>query len=210
MSDLFNHSPSPIYSNPTLYHLLMRMLYRKNFNARYQVIAEEIPERISVVDVCAGDAYLYFNFLIKKSIRYTALDNSPYFLSWAQKKGIDYRKVNVFFDEIPKGDVVVMMASLYQFIPKEKELLQKLIRSARQKVIISEPISNLSSSHIGIIARIANRLSIPYEVSGQYTGERFDEERLISLLTSFPGFQHSTRIPGGREIVGVISGEAFS
>ena len=201
-------SPAPIYSHPTLYHFLMRMLYRKNFNARYQVIAEEIPERISVVDVCAGDAYLYFNFLIKKSIRYTALDNSPYFLSWAQKKGIDYHKVNVLCDEIPKGDVVVMMASLYQFIPKEKEILQKLISSARQKVIISEPISNLSSSHIGIIARIANRLTTPFEDAGQYIGERFDEERLISLLTSFPGFQHSTKIPGGREIVSVISGEA--
>jgi len=208
MPNPINSSPSPIYSNPTLYHFLMRTLYRKNFKARYQVIADEIPERISVVDVCAGDAYLYFNFLIKKSIRYTALDNSPYFLRWAQKKGIDYRKVNVFFDEIPKGDVVVMMASLYQFIPKEKEVLQKLICSARQKVIISEPISNISSSHIGIIARIANRLTTPFEVSNPYAGERFDEERLISLLTSFHGFQHSTRIPGGREIVGVISGEA--
>ena len=208
MPNPFNGGPSPIYSNPTLYHYFMRLLYRKNFNARYQVIAEEIPERISVVDVCAGDAYLYSNFLIKKSIRYTALDNSPHFLSWAQKKGIDYYKVNVLCDEIPKGDIVVMMASLYQFIPKEKELLQKLISSARQKVIISEPISNLSSSPIGIIARIANRLTIPFEVTGQYTGERFDEERLISLFTSFPGFQHSTKIPGGREIVGVISGEA--
>ena len=205
-----NFSSSPLYSSPALYQFLMRLLYRKNFNIRYQVIADEIPERSSVVDVCAGDAYLYFNFLRKKSIRYTALDNSPFFLSWAQKKGIDYRKVNVFNDEIPKGDIVLMMGSLFQFFPKEKEVLQKLIQSARRKVIISEPISNLSSSPIGIIARIANRLTTPFEVSDQYTGERFNEERLISLLNSFPGFQHSTKIPGGREIVGVISGEAQS
>jgi hypothetical protein len=151
---------------------------------------------------------LYTNFLNKKSIRYIALDNSPYFLRWGQKNGIDYRKVNVFFDEIPKGDVVVIMASLYQFIPREKEILQKLVCSARQKLIISEPISNLSSSQIGIIARIANRLTTPFEVSDQFIGERFNEERLISLLTSFPGYQHSTKIPGDREIVSVISGEA--
>ncbi len=210
MPNYFNNGPSPIYANPTLYHLFMRLLYGKNFNARYQAVVDEIPERISVVDVCAGDAYLFSNYLIKKTIRYTALDNSPYFLKWAQKKGIDYRKINILCDEIPKGDVVVMMASLYQFIPKEKEILHKLILSARQKVIISEPISNLTSSHIGIVARIANRLSIPYEVSCQYTGERFDEERLITLLTSFPGFQYSTKIPGGREIVAVLSGEARS
>jgi hypothetical protein len=207
MPNPFSGGPSPIYYNPTLYHFLMRVLYRQNFNARYQVIANEIPERVSVVDVCAGDAYLYTNFLIKKAIRYTALDNSPYFLNWGRKKGFDYRKVNVFFDEIPKGDVVVMMASLYQFIPKEKEILQKLIHSARQKVIISEPISNLSSSHVGIIAKISNCLTTPFEDSGQYTGHRFNEEQIIALIKSFPGYKHLTKIPGGREIVGVISGE---
>jgi hypothetical protein len=188
----------------------MRLLYHKNFYARYQAIAEEIPDSASVVDICAGDAYLYSNFLIKKNIRYTGLDNSPFFLSWAQKKGIDYHKINVINDQIPKGDVIVMMASLYQFIPNEKEILHKLIRSARQKVIISEPISNLSSSHHSIIARMANRLTTPFEVSDQYTGERFNEEGLISLLTSLPGFQHSSIIPGGREIVGIIKGEARS
>jgi hypothetical protein len=207
MPNPFYSGPSPIYFNPTLYHFLMHTLYGKNFNSRYQVIANEIPERVSVVDVCAGDAYLYTNFLNKKSIRYTALDNSPYFLRWGQKKGIDYRKVNVFFDEIPKGDVVVIMASLYHFIPKEKEILHKLVRSARQKLIISEPISNLSSSHFGIIARISNLLTTPFEDTGQYVGERFDEERITSLLKAFPGFKRLTKIPGGREIVGVISGE---
>ncbi len=207
MPNSYKFSTSPFYSSPALYHFLMRMLYWKNFDARYQVIANEIPEGASVVDVCAGDAYLYTNFLIKKNIRYIALDNSPYFLRWAQKKGMDYRKVNVFFDEIPKGDVVVMMASLYQFIPKEKEILQKLIHSAKQKLIISEPISNISSSHIRVIARIAQRLTTPFEDSGQYAGKRFNEEQIISLLKSFPGFKRVNKIPGGREIVGVITGD---
>jgi hypothetical protein len=203
----YKFTTSPFYSSPTLYHFLMRMLYGKNFDARYQVIADEIPDGASVVDVCAGDAYLYTKFLIKKNIRYTALDNSPFFLRWAQKKGLDYRKINVFFDEFPKADVVVMMASLCQFIPKEKEIVQKLIQSARQKVLLSEPISNLSSSHIQIIARISQRLTTPFEDSGQYAGKRFDEEQMVSLLKSFPGFKSVNKIPGGREIVGVIAGE---
>ena len=210
MPNSYKFSTSPLYSSPTLYHFLMWLLYRKNFDVRYEVIVDEIPEGASVVDVCAGDAYLYLKFLKKKSVHYTAIDNSPYFLDWAQKKGIDYRKANVFDDEIPTGDIVVMMGSLFQFFPKEKEVLQKMISSAKIKVIISEPISNLSSSHVGVIARIANRLTTPFEVPVHYTGERFDEKRLMSLFTSFPGYQHSVKIPGDREMVGVFSGEARS
>ena len=77
-----------------------------------------------------------------------------------------------------------------------------------QKVIISEPFFNLSSSQVGFIAQIANRLTTPFEVPDHYIGERFDEKKLISLFSSFPGFQHSAKISGGREMLGLFSGEA--
>jgi hypothetical protein len=101
-----------------------------------------------------------------------------------------------------------MMGSFFQFLPFEGEVMQKMIRSASQKVILSEPISNISSSKIGILARLANWLTTPFEAAGHYTGERFDEQRLLSFLSSFPGFQKSTKVAGGRELIAVLKGEA--
>jgi hypothetical protein len=210
VSTTINRPPSPFYSSPALYQLLIRFLYRKYFNERYQVVADEIPAGCSVVDVCAGEAFLYLKYLKKKSVTYIAVDNSPHFAQWGLRRGIDYRKLNVFIDKIPTADVVIMMASLYQFYPHEKETVQKLIRSARKKVIITEPISNLSSSQINFIAKFANWLTTPFEVPPQYTGERFDEKRLVEFLSSFSGFQGIEKIAGGREMVAVIKGEADS
>jgi hypothetical protein len=204
---LSKNIPSPIYKSPTLYHLLMLILYNKYYKDRFKIIADEIPEFSTVIDVCAGDAYIYLNFLKKKSINYFALDNSPYFYKWAKKRGVNYYQSNVLIDEVPKGDIVIMMASLYQFIPDEQKVLSKIINAAKQKVIISEPVSNLSSSSFNIIAKIANQLSFPFEAQNSYTGERFDKQRLNALFTSFPSFQRSIKIPGGREIIGLFSGK---
>lgn len=203
-----NQPSSPFYSHPLLYQALIRFLYRKNFNERYQLVADQIPAGASVADVCAGDAYLYFHYLKQKSVSYIALDNSRNFGKWAVNQGVDYRNFNLFNDDIPVVDVVVMMGSLFQFKPSEKEVLQKMISSARHEVIITEPVSNLSSSHIGLVARLANRLTTPFEVPSHYTGERFNEEQFVKFISSFHQLQKKELIAGGREMLAVFKGEA--
>jgi hypothetical protein len=198
--------PSPIYTNPYLYQFFMRSLYGKYFEARYSSISAEIPDGVSVVDVCAGNVYLYSKYLKLKPVQYLALDNSPEFVRWANAHQVNAQLFDLRNNVIPKGDFVIMMASLYQFLPESKHIIKELINSAYEKVIISEPVSNLSSSHIGIIAKIANLLSIPYNVSPQYSGERFTQTSLAELFNSFSEFERSYKIPGGREVVGIFKG----
>ena len=197
---------SPFYSNPTLYHLLIRFLYRKYFSSRYEIIADLIPENSSVVDVCAGEAYLYTHFLNIKGIQYMGVDNSPYFVKWANNKKIPYKKMNISIEKIPNGDYVIMMGSLFQFEKHEREILIKMIQAASRKAIISEPINNVASSKNGFLAMIANNLTLPFEAPENYSGKRFNQINLGKLFESIPEFERSFVAPNGRELIGIFSG----
>lgn len=198
-------APAIIYQNIFLYQLFMRLLYGPHFEDRYQAVAGQIPPGLSVMDVCAGDAYLFTKYLKGKNDDYLAIDNSPFFIRSARKRGIACMQRNVLDDAFPAADVVVMMASLYQFIPQEKSVISKLLASAKKKLIITEPISNLSSSRFQIISRLAHFLSIPYQASHEYKGERFNRERLEDLFSAYTEFKNITTIPGGREIMGIFN-----
>jgi hypothetical protein len=200
--------PSPIYKNPYLYQLFMRLLYGRFFEVRFSCISDQIPNGVSVVDVCAGNVYLYSKYLKMKAVQYLSLDNSPEFINWANKYNVNAQIFDLRNDPLPRGDFVVMMASLYQFLPEARVIIKKLIESACDKVIISEPVSNLSSSQIGFIARLAHLLSIPYNVSPYYSGVRFTQTSLVELFNSFTEYERSFSIPGGREIVGIFKGKA--
>ncbi len=91
----------------------MRLLYGRHFGERYAAIAEYIPIGTSVVDVCAGDCYLYRKHLHRKSIRYLGLDASVRLVRWARRRGIEAREFNLWIDDVPGGDIVLMQASLY-------------------------------------------------------------------------------------------------
>ncbi len=196
-----------IYSNRAVYHLVMRLLYGRHFGARYAAIAAEIPSGAEVIDVCAGDGYLYLKFLRQKSVRYLGLDISPRLVDWARKRGVSARQFNLWHDTLPPGDVVVMQASLYQFLPQAEPIIRKLLSAARCKVIISEPIRNVSSSLLPLVSGLSRRLSAPDASGGTYTGQRFDRQSLADFFHSFETFERSFMIPGEREMVGIFRGE---
>ena len=50
---------------------------------------------------------------------------------------------------------------MYQFIPNHKKIVDKLIGMASSKVIISEPIKNISSSKIPLISTLARYAGNP-------------------------------------------------
>jgi len=195
-----------IYSSRTVYHLVMRVLYGRHFGARYAAIAAEIPSGAEVIDVCAGDGYLYLKFLRQKSVRYLGLDISPRLVDWARKHGVSARQFNLWQDTLPPGDVVVMQASLYQFLPHAEPIIGKLLSAARHTVIISEPIRNLSSSLLPLVPGLSRHLSAPDSTGGTYTGQRFDRQSLAEFFNSFEAFQRSFMIPGGRDMVGIFHG----
>ena len=185
----------------------MRLLYGRHFEARYAAIAAEVSDGASVVDVCCGDCYLYLAYLRHKSVRYLGLDLSPQLVQWARRRQVEARQFNVWQDELAHGDVVIMQASLYQFLPQAKWVVNQLLSAARQKVIITEPIRNVSSSGNPWIATVGHRLTVPGGADAAYSGQRFDRKSLTELFESFETFERSWLIPGGREMVGVFRGQ---
>ena len=198
---------SLLYSNRLAYHLVMRVLYGRHFDARYEAVAAEIPPGASVVDVCAGDGYLYLKCLRQKSVRYLALDISPSLVAWANRHGIPAQQFNVWQDTPPPGDIVVMQASLYQFLPHADAIVRNLLAAARQKVIIAEPIRNLSASSHPLLSLVSRRLTAPDSSGEHYTGQRFDRQSLGALFRAFDAFEREFIAPGGREMIGIFRGQ---
>jgi len=186
---------NPIYSHPLLYEASIRLLYRWHYNSRYRAAAEHIPLGASVVDLCAGDCALYRYALQAKGVNYLACDFNEIFLQWAKGNGIATRRLDLRLEEIPSADYVVMMGSLNQFIPNEGEIVEKMMRAAGKKVIITEPVRNLWQSPFPP-ARWAARW---FTSIGSETFEhRFDETSFRERLAPY-GFQGFTPIAGGRD-----------
>jgi len=89
---------------------------------------------------------------------------------------------------------------LYQFIPNHKYLVDKLLNSANKKVIISEPIINLTSSKNIFISTIAKYSANPSTGNKIF---RFTKK----TLTNFIFHHYSDRlenisiIAGGRNMI---------
>jgi hypothetical protein len=201
---------SVIYRHRTAYHLLMRLLYGRHFSARYAAIAAEVPVGSSVVDVCAGDGYLYLNYLRARAVRYQALDISPQLIQWMQRHGIQAQRFDVWQATLPVADIVIMQASLYQFLPDAAPIVEKMLRAARQRVIITEPVRNIASSANPILRFVGKRLTRPEKGGGEYQAHRFDQNSLLALLQPFAAFERSHELPGGREMLIVLRGQAIS
>ena len=185
----------------------MRLLYGRSFSARYEAVADEVPAGSEVVDVCAGDGYLYLNYLCAKPVQYQALDISPRLVQWMQRHGIQARQFDVWQDAVPAADVVIMQASLYQFLPNAAPIIEKLLRAARQRVIITEPVRNIASSDNPVLRSIGKRLTQPEEGGGVYQAYRFNQISLTALFQQFPALERWCVLPGGREMMGIFRGQ---
>ncbi|MGC9328853.1 MAG: hypothetical protein ACP5I1_14555 [Candidatus Hinthialibacter sp.] len=188
---------SPIYYHPRIYEVVMRVLYRERYLERIQSVGGLIEEGVSVADVCAGDCSLYRYGLENKRVEYRAYDLNPRFVAWAKKRGIFIQQVDYRQEDIPPADVVVMMSSLYQFIPHERIILGKLTQSAKRRVILTEPVQNVAQSANPLIRRFAQWAA---RVEDHPCAQRFDEKTLRALLEDFH-FQSIKPIAGGREIL---------
>lgn len=201
---------SLIYNHRTAYHLLMRLLYGRYFSARYEAIAAVVPAGSAVVDVCAGDGYLYLNYLRPKAVLYQALDISPRLVQWMQRHGIQARQFDVWQDPLPLADIVIMQASLYQFLPDAAPVVQKMLCAARQCVIITEPIRNIASSDNPVLRFIGKRLTRPEAGDGVYHAQRFNQTTLLDFFRQFPAVERTQEMPGGREVMIVLRGQAVA
>ncbi len=193
---------SPIYRSPWLYHRVMRLLHGRHFAQRYEMLAAAVPEGSHVVEVCAGDAYLYRHFLKQRQVTYIGLDSSPAFVKSAQAQGLDFRLFDALHDPIPAADVVILQASLYHFPDTAITLIQRMLDAARVKVIISEPVRNLAQSKHPLIARLARWST--RAPGGRAAPHRYNAESFRALVEQFPQCREVFMEPGDREMVAIF------
>lgn len=184
----------------------MRCVYGRAFEQRYTDLLPHIPVNASVVDLCAGDAYLYRHYLRERGCSYHGLDYSRHFVRRGRERGIRMDTFDVHHDPIPVADIVLMQASLYQFMDHAQTVLGRMLASARQTVIVTEAVVSLSDSKNPLVAAFARRVTTPAGAPKGYTGNRYTRATLDALFREFPSFVESFPIAGGREWAGVFRG----
>ncbi len=172
----------PVYWHPALYQLAMRRLYGpQGFHERYRVVAQQVPPGCDVVDLCAGDGLLRHH--LPPGTAYLAVDINAAFLDGLRKQGVptmvaDLRRA------IPKGDCVVMMASLYHFMPDHAALVRRCLDAASRRLVLTEPVENVTASSNAVIQRVSAWASDPGDGTSQ---QRMTKQDLEQLLQDVPG-----------------------
>ncbi len=160
---------------------MVRLFFKGFYKKRYEVLQGLIENNSTVVDVCCGDCKIV-EFLKDKNIDYTGLDYNEYFIRTATMKGIKARFCDIRRDDIPQADYILIIGSLYQFIPYHSPLLHKLLSAAKRYLIVSEPIKNYTHSKSRIISYMATMMTNPGDGAKPY---RFNEDTIKQAFRPF-------------------------
>ena len=197
-------STSLVYRSAVGYGLVMRALYGRHYNDRLRAVADEVPVGASVLELCCGPGTLYLRFLRGRVSAYIGLDVNPRFVIQLSRQGVDARlmDLNRTEDPLPPADVAVMQASLYHFLPNAAVIVDRLLAAASDRVIISEPVRNLASSHNPFIRALGQRAADPGAGGAE---RRFNEQTLDALMERYRALViRASLIPGGRDKLYVL------
>jgi SAM-dependent methyltransferase len=192
-----------VYRNGLAYEMVMLGLYGRHYGARYRSVADLIPEGASVLDVCCGPGVLFDRYLRARSVDYTGIDVNPRFIARVNRRG-GRGVLGDVADErpLPEADAVVMQASLYQFLPDPVPVVRRMLRAARERVILAEPVRNLATSRSPWLRALARRHTDPGLGARP---SRFNEASFDAFIAGLGvGVTRSFVIPGGREKVVVL------
>ena len=193
-----------VYRSALGYELVMRVLYGRHYGGRLQAVAEQVPAGVSVLELCPGPGALYARHLRRRGGAYTAIDVNKRFVSRLRRLGAQALVRDLSSSpELPEADVVIMQASLYHFLPDAQEIVDRMVAAARVRVIVAEPIRNLASSAVPVLAALS-RLTTDAGAGGHE--QRFDEISLDHLMARYTDVTIAAfTIDGGREKVFVLA-----
>jgi trans-aconitate methyltransferase len=189
---------SLIYRNARLYELVMVALYGRHYGARYRAIANLIPRQATVLDVCCGPGTLYTRCLRHKAVQYTGLDINSKLASAITRHGGTAMTWDLRTNQpLPSAEYVVMQASLYHFLPEPAPVVRRMLAAASRRVLIAEPVRNLSASRSGLVSKMSRRMT---NAGSGAEISRFSEETLDKFMQQFEGrVIDSFLLAGGRE-----------
>ncbi len=179
---------SIIYRNIHIYRLVMNILYSMKYKKRFTDILSLFDnEDKSVLELCFGDTIIAQECK-KRNILWIGFDINKYFVNTAKLKGFNAIQADLAtLDSFPKADVCIMCGSLYHFNDDLESLFAKMLKSSH-KIIISEPIENISSQK-GIIGKISRILTNAGKGDENF---RFNQTSIIETLNKYSQIQHFT------------------
>lgn len=191
-----------LYWHPFIYNTALSILYGGKARARERFfrIANEIEEFDVVADLCAGNSYL-LDALQNKEIDYQAYDVNARFVKALKRRGISAHCCDIGKITIPKADVIVMASALYHFYPNCAQLIERMLASARKKVILVEPVKNIVNSSNWILSAIATKAG---QIGNEEIPYRFYLDDLDRLIESLEVPNKSELISGGRDMLVVF------
>lgn len=167
---------SLIYKNLFFYRAVMNFLYTGSYKKRFARIFTFIEEK-SLLELCFADTIIASGCKNRR-ISWIGIDINKKFVHCANKKGFDARQADLNnLSEFPHADICLMIGSLYHFHENAELIIKKMLQAA-PRVIICEPIINLSESK-GFIGKLARFSS---STSAGYAGFRYNKESLFFLL----------------------------
>ena len=143
--------PSLIYRSPLAYRLLMAILYGRYYRARNRSVTALVPSGTDLLELCYGPGELYLGYLKAKGVRYRGLDLNPLFIQRLRRLGSTPKWRTLAGRPLPRAEIVLIQASLYHFLPDARPLID-VCATARHTVIISEPVRNLATSRLPLVA----------------------------------------------------------
>lgn len=183
-----------VYRHPATYRLIEKILYGGTYRYHYEALAREIGAS-ELLELCCGDCQIV-DFYTGAS--YRGIDINPAFVRSAQRRGLNVRRGDISTGAIPQAACILIHNSMYQFYPQHEQLLERALQSATEKLVISEPVVNLSSSPNRLLAALAKRLT---SMGGAVSTKRFNRAEMEDLFRRH-GARHVEFL--GRNLMGVI------
>ncbi|MFI5150502.1 MAG: hypothetical protein ACHQRM_12265 [Bacteroidia bacterium] len=169
-----------VYKNIYAYRLVMNLLYTGTYTKRFRAITALLNEMqpASVFELCFGDIQVA-SYCREHGIKWTGWDINTGFVKYAIRKGYNAEVHNVTDGTLfPESEVCIIAGSLYHFQEDGLKPMLENIFNSTTKLIISEPVLNLSASQ-GLLGHMARRFSttklgeVPF---------RYNKESLLKAL----------------------------
>ena len=163
----------------------MNLLYFGKYKRRFAPVIAHLtglPPGSKILELCFGDIYIA-DFCRKAGYQWKGLDINKHFIDRARKLGFDACYADLSSsDKLPQADVCVIMGSLYHFHQHAEAMLARMLMAAKT-VVISEPVSNLSSKG-GLIGFLAKRSANTGKGDESF---RYNKKSFMELLDRYRG-----------------------
>ena len=143
------------------------------------------PEDRRIIELCFGDIYIA-EYCNKSFRQWTGYNINEVFVNYALKRGHHAVQADILsMEKLPQANVLIFAGSLYHFNENLHQLWQ-LMTSCAPKIILSEPIKNITSAK-NFIGKIGARASA---VRNGAEALRFERDSLIEMLNCFQKTYH--------------------